>query len=1408
MRPTGEGIESTGPLRRHGILLLCGCCCLGLLGAIALLADSSGHVRVAIAAAGFGLLAGVLACMQYGRAERILTGLRTRGRELATAEERLRELSTLQGAILESASTAIICADPDGVVRLFNPRAEEMFGWRAAEVIGRMSAQRFLEEREFEQHRLRVEARHGRPARDGWEALGGDGTSDSIPPTEWMAVRKDGSTLPVLVSFSVLRESMGSPRGYLGIAQDISDRVRAETALREANDALERRVLERTAQLEAANEDLRHRNEMLAATASAQSSWVEQGDLRTATRTLLQYAIRRSGSAYGFLGVVLPDRAIRVLAFDGVDWDPAVGLTTYENALRQHAERGYFEFRRGGTLYSAVLEQGRTVIANDAASDARAGGLPPGHPPLHAFFGVPLHGSRGVAGVLGLANRPGGYEEHHEAELRHLLDHAALLCEEYLREETESGLRDDRDRARGALRSAKDVARESGRQSQATLDTLGAHIAIVEADGTISATNAAWRDFADRNGSTWTALSEGRDYLAVCDAASALGCAEAGVVAAGIRSILAGTSTTFELEYPCHSEEDKRWFLCRATRFRGGGPARVAIAHEDITAGKLALLESERRRDLFESLAEDSPIAIFHATGAGSVHFYNRHVERLAGIPLEDIQGGDWVKLIHPDDLPVVREAWEKVMQGGESIQIEIRIVRDNGAPRWAVIRAAPLHTQSDAGAAAVGTAIDVTERKRMEGCLLAVSGELSRVEGPAFYRAAVARVAEALDVEVALVAVPVDEPATRARTIAVSIDGRPAENFEYELAATPCAAVFCREVRVHPRGLRESFPDDATAAQLGAEAYACIPLCDPQGHVLGILAAVSRRPFADPEQFPALLHVFAARLAAEIDREKREKSFRDLFEFAPDALVLSDRGGRVIRANQSAAKLLQYPGEELQGLPPDDLLPEEFRRRHVELREAFFADSGAREMGSRRSDLYARRRDGTVFPVEISLSPLEIDSQLVVAAAIRDVTDRRRMEAIADRQRRGAELRAEIAEAFATEPTLEAAVRSTVAATGRALELDRVVVWSLGPGGRLVKLGAADAGAAPDVAETEAPAEVVRCAADRRPLDWNAGADDAAPDDPAHLAGRGFTSFAGYPLMLEDRAIGVLAVYRRGPSAEHLAEDLAIVAAVIASNLARRRAEADLRALAEDLERRVEQRTAALEAANAELDAFSASVSHDLRAPLRRIRGFASILSERAAATMGPEEVQWTSAIERSSEELSSLIRDLLTAARATRAELSEERVDLSALASRTMATLCADCPERRIAFDLGSIPEVVGDPTLLEQALVNILGNAVKYTRDREAASVEMGTAGLSPEGRVVVFVRDNGIGFDMKKASGLFGMFRRFHDAGEFEGTGIGLATVKRIVERHGGRVWAESEPGVGSTFYFTLAAARSA
>lgn len=237
------------------------------------------------------------------------------------------------------------------------------------------------------------------------------------------------------------------------------------------------------------------------------------------------------------------------------------------------------------------------------------------------------------------------------------------------------------------------------------------------------------------------------------------------------------------------------------------------------------------------------------------------------------------------------------------------------------------------------------------------------------------------------------------------------------------------------------------------------------------------------------------------------------------------------------------------------------------------------------------------------------------------------------------------------------------------------------------------------------------------------------------------------------------------------------------------------------ELEQRVRERTMQLEASNQELEAFSYSISHDLRGPLRHIKGFAQMLRETTEHLLSPEHKKYIDNINRSVAEMSNLIDALLNFSRLGRAEINKIKIDLNTIVQDIIKHENEVCSLKKINWIIAALPEVYADPILLKQVFNNYISNAIKYSRNSPDPTIEIGFDDSNPN-EFIFYVKDNGVGFDMKYADKLFCVFQRLHSSSEFEGVGIGLANVRRIVSRHGGRVWAQSQPNKGATFFFSL------
>jgi signal transduction histidine kinase len=321
---------------------------------------------------------------------------------------------------------------------------------------------------------------------------------------------------------------------------------------------------------------------------------------------------------------------------------------------------------------------------------------------------------------------------------------------------------------------------------------------------------------------------------------------------------------------------------------------------------------------------------------------------------------------------------------------------------------------------------------------------------------------------------------------------------------------------------------------------------------------------------------------------------------------------------------------------------------------------------------------------------------------------------------------------------------------------------------------------------------------------------DDVETDPRVHLPQPppDWKSILIGPLHRGDETLGAITVMSRQRSYFTPGDEAALelLAESLAAVLLRRREREEIARLNAGLEERVRQRTEQLEAANAELEAFSYSIAHDLRSPLTSIDGFSRALEELCGAALGDQGLHYLSRIRAGVLQMSELTEAMLSLAHLSRVHLRWERVDLAQASRSVFAQLCENEPQRQATLDAPDHAYAHGDPRLLAQVVTNLVGNAWKFSARKRATRISFGCS-PGDGGETVFFVADRGAGFDMTHASRLFGAFQRLHAPSEFDGTGIGLALVQKIVARHGGRIWAQAAPGKGATFYFTLASEPS-
>jgi PAS domain S-box-containing protein len=497
----------------------------------------------------------------------------------------------------------------------------------------------------------------------------------------------------------------------------------------------------------------------------------------------------------------------------------------------------------------------------------------------------------------------------------------------------------------------------------------------------------------------------------------------------------------------------------------------------------------------------------------------------------------------------------------------------------------------------------------------------------------------------------------------------------------------------------------------------------------------------------------------SEEARRTSEVRYRALFEYAADGIVIANPESYYIDANASACRMLGYTRGELVGLHAKDIVTQT-EVAHIET---------ALEMIKAKSAYHRewqfRRKDGSVFLADV-MATMMPDGNLL--GMVRDVTERRRTEtAFAASELRYRRL-------F---ETAKDGILILDAETGMVVDVNPFLITTLG------------------FSHEEFLSKAI----------WELGFFKdiwANAEKFAELKDKEYVRYEHLPLETSTgQRIEVEFV-----SNVYLVEGKKVIQCNVRDVTARREAEESLCQLNANLEQRVIQRTAQLEAANKDLESFSYSVSHDLRAPLRAISGFSRIVLEDHSAEMDADGLRYLQLVEKSALQMGQLIDDLLTFSRTGRQALNVQPVITADVVNAALDDLKTMQENRRVNISVGDLADCEADPSLLRQVWLNLLSNALKYTRNCDPAVI---TIASRREGEMdVFFVRDNGAGFDMKYADKLFGVFQRLHLADDYEGTGVGLALVQRIVQRHGGRVWAEAKLNLGATFHFTLTGGHDA
>ncbi len=551
-------------------------------------------------------------------------------------------------------------------------------------------------------------------------------------------------------------------------------------------------------------------------------------------------------------------------------------------------------------------------------------------------------------------------------------------------------------------------------------------------------------------------------------------------------------------------------------------------------------------------------------------------------------------------------------------------------------------------------------------------------------------------------------------------------------------------------------------------------------------------------------------RRRAEVALQTSEQRFRTMLNELNDALFIHEpETGAILNVNTRACSLYGYSYEELLQLNVENISSGVSPYTQV---DALSWMVKAKKGQPQTFEWHAKNKSGHLFWVEVNMRYAVIGDEGQILATVRDITERRK--AAKEREamlrvlaRRSTQLRtaAEVAKSAITILDTEKLMQHTVNLIQQQFDFYYVGIFLVDEDEEYVVLraGTGEAG-------QRMLAEGHKLAIGTGMIGWSVKhaqarialdvGEDAVRFDNPHLPKT--RSEMALPLILRGKVLGALTVQSEEATA-FTEEDITVLQAMVdqlAIALENARLFEEQQKFSEKLERRVIERTAQLEATNKELEAFAYSVSHDLRAPLRSIDGFSLALLEDYHDMLDDIGKDYLRRVRAASQRMGQLIDGMLKLSRLTRDELRRQQVNLSSIAEEIIAELQQNEPERDVDIIIEPNLIVNGDPRLLRAVLENLLGNAWKFTGKREQARIKVGVT--HSENYPIYYVKDNGAGFDMAYADKLFGAFQRLHRTTEFQGNGIGLATVQRIIHRHGGKVWAEGEVGKGATFYFTL------
>lgn len=754
------------------------------------------------------------------------------------------------------------------------------------------------------------------------------------------------------------------------------------------------------------------------------------------------------------------------------------------------------------------------------------------------------------------------------------------------------------------------------------------------------------------------------------------------------------------------------------------------------------LKESEAK---FKSVFESANVGKSITLSTGEINV-NRAFCDMLGYTPEELQNKKWQALTPEDEIPIIQEFLDSLIKGKkDATRFEKRYICKNGSHIWADVSVTIQRNENGVPLHFITTVIDITERKWAE--------ESKRISEERF------RVAQEMSPDGFTILHPVRNHKGEVIDFTWVYENQTVARIN---GTNPKEVIGKQLLDLFPshRGtdVFEAYLKVASTREtcILEEVYAGEILSKPTWLRLVIVSM--------GKEIAILTNDISERKQADEKLRESETRFRKIFEDGATGMVLVGNDFKFRKGNQTFCKMTGYSEEELLQLTFAEISHPDDSTKDIQQ---------VKKLIEGKIDVYKTekrylKKDGQIFWAQLTVSPIA-DSEgefLYNVAIIIDITERKQAEEDLIRISRIMKDAQEIAHLGSFE--YDAANQTTIWSE------EEFRIYGLNPKGP----------------SPEYNVMLEKC---------------IHPDDAKLLHETFMAAMQNQGVYeLEHRIVrpdgSVRWVFDKAHPFFNEKGNLLRYAGATLDITERKQAEDEIKQLNAELELKVERRTALLEAANKELEAFSYSVSHDLRAPLRHINGYVDMLNKKYHETLDDKARHYLDTITGASSQMGTLIDDLLQFSRTGRKELSSKVLDLNILIKEVLKEMEPDVKGRKIEWEIQDLPKVFGDNTLLKLVWVNLLDNAVKYTRNQPLAKISIRYKSEAKD--FVYCICDNGVGFDMKYANKLFGVFQRLHSSAEFEGTGIGLANVQRIISKHNGRIWAEAEPGKGARFYFSL------